>query len=212
MSVHVVSWTLRHSRSKLGDRLVLLALAEAAHDDGTYAFPKVATLATRANLSERQVQRCLRNLVDLGEIEQTGRTKSGTNIYSVTGYIRNERGDNMSPQTNAGVTPTSPLGVTPMSPELSVEPSVNQPLAAAPRKRDEIWDSLAEIFGAPTTRSAETRRGKVVSSLRRAGATPDEVFSRARRWALHYPNATMTDTALESHWDTLPRKPLRRTA
>ena len=198
-----MSWALRHSRSKLGDRLVLLALAEAAHDDGTYAFPKVATLAIRANLSERQVQRCLRNLVGLGEIEQTGQTKSGTNIYSVTGYIRHEGGDNMSPPAGAGVTPTSPLGVTPTSPELSVEPLEEQPLAAKPRKRNGNWDALTSLFGDATTRTSQKLRGKVCASLDHAGATPDEIIGRAKRWRHVFPNAALTETALEKHWPLL---------
>ena len=218
MSVHVTSWALRHSKSKLGDRLVMLTLAEAAHDDGTKAFPKVATIAERANLSERQVQRCLRNLVELGEIEQSGRTRSGTNIYSITGYIRQRRGDNMSPPDEEGVTSTSPPGVTPTSPELSVEPSV-KPLAAAPRNGhpprrskaeiNAVWEALSTIFGEPETRSAQTARGRVVQSLSAAGATPDEIFARCKRWAMHFDHATMTDNALERHWHTLSLKPRR---
>jgi len=49
----------------------------------------------------------------------------------------------------------------------------------------------------------------VCSSLRAAGATPDEIFARAKRWALHFDHATLTDHALEKHWDTLPLKPRR---
>lgn len=217
MSVHVTSWALRNSQSKLGDRLVMLTLAEAAHDDGTKAFPKVATIAARANLSERQVQRCLRNLVALGEIEATGKTRSGTVIYSITGYIASLRGDNMSPPSEPGVTPTSPPGVTPTSPDPSVEPSVEL-LAAAPqkkppseRKRNELWDTLTDIFGPVTTRTGETLRGKHVAELAAAGATPDEIIRRARSWPNHFDSATLTAPALVKHWDTLGRKPLRRT-
>jgi hypothetical protein len=69
---------------------------------------------------------------------------------------------------------------------------------------------LSAIFGEPTTRTACQVRGKVVASLRSARASPDEIVRRAKRWPLHFDTATLTDLALEKHWDTLDRKPLRR--
>ena len=77
------------------------------------------------------------------------------------------------------------------------------------RERNPIWDALAEVFGEPSTDTARTLRGKVCSSLTRAGATPDEVLRRARSWPNHFADATLTETALEKHWDALGRKPLR---
>ncbi len=197
----------------------MLTLAEAAHDDGTKAFPKVATIAVRSNLSERQVQRCLRNLVELGEIAQTGTTRSGTNIYSVVGYINHEGGDNLSPLEGEGGDAHVTPGVTPTSPELSVEPSVEQLHAPAAqngvrkgRERNDIWDALETMFGPAVTRSEQTRRGKVVASLKAAGATPEEMFARAKRWPRHFESATLTENAFEKWYSTLDpsRKPLRR--
>jgi hypothetical protein len=83
MSVHVMSWVLRHSEEKLGNRLVLLVLADYAADDGTHAFPKVDTIARDARLSRSQVQRCLRSLEENGSIAQTGKRSSGTREYRV---------------------------------------------------------------------------------------------------------------------------------
>ena len=80
-------------------------------------------------------------------------------------------------------------------------------MAAAPRARNEIWDTLTDLFGDPTTRTAQRLRGKMVASLRGAGATPDEILRRARRWPRIFPNAALTETALEKHWPLLePRK------
>ena len=67
----------------MGSRLVLLALAEFAHDDGTHAWPSVATLCERTRLSERQVRNCLRGLEASGAIVETGRSRKGTHIYTV---------------------------------------------------------------------------------------------------------------------------------
>lgn len=112
MSIAVLSWAFAHSESKLGDRLVLFALADHAKDDGTYAWPSVSTIARAAKLSERQVQRCLRNLEEMGEIELAGRSRTGTNIYSVTGFIRAQRGDNLSPLESTGGDIRDTQGVT----------------------------------------------------------------------------------------------------
>jgi hypothetical protein len=40
--------------------------------------------------------------------------------------------------------------------------------------RDEIWDALADSFGAPRTRTEQAMFGKVVAELLEAGATPLE--------------------------------------
>lgn len=79
------------------------------------------------------------------------------------------------------------------------------------RQRNPIWDALVEVFGEPSTDTARTLRGKVCSSLTRAGATPEELIARARSWPRHFEDATLTETALEKHWDKLGRPPLRVT-
>ena len=73
------------------------------------------------------------------------------------------------------------------------------------RPRNELWDALTEIFGDATTVTAQSRRGKIIRSLKAARASPDEIISRARSWPLHFDIATLTETALEKHWDTLGR-------
>lgn len=77
------------------------------------------------------------------------------------------------------------------------------------RARNPIWDALVEVFGEPSTDTSRSLRGKVCSSLTRAGATPDEILKRAKSWPRHFENATLTELALEKHWDALGRPPLR---
>ena len=77
------------------------------------------------------------------------------------------------------------------------------------RQRDEVWDALVELFGEPATDSNRKLRGKVVASLKRAGATYDEILRRAQSWPLHFESATLTETALEKHWDRLGQPPMR---
>jgi DNA-binding Lrp family transcriptional regulator len=73
-----------HSQQTLGTRLVVLALADYAHDDGTNAFPSVSTLAKKAHMSERNVQYALRKLEQAGEIARDGVHLSGAVIWRIT--------------------------------------------------------------------------------------------------------------------------------
>ncbi len=57
----------RFSKARMGERLVLLSLANFANEKGV-CWPSVQTLARDTLLSERQVQRCLQSLVELQEI------------------------------------------------------------------------------------------------------------------------------------------------
>lgn len=41
--------------------------------------------------------------------------------------------------------------------------------------RDELWNTISELFGDTRTRSEASRRGKVIGELLEAGATADEV-------------------------------------
>lgn len=72
MSIRVVEWVLVHSLVEArGDLLVLIVLATHAHDDGSSAFPSVATIAAKARLTRRGTQLALRNLEAVGAVERT---------------------------------------------------------------------------------------------------------------------------------------------
>lgn len=81
-------------------------------------------------------------------------------------------------------------------------------LANTPRPRDDIWDGLVVVFGEPTE-SQRSLRGQIVASLRLAGATRTEITRRAGMWPVHFPDATLTPTALEKFWNQLANPPLR---
>ncbi len=58
-------------------RDVLQALSDHAKDDGTGAFPSVALLAWKTDLSERQTQRVLKKLASMQLIERVAYAKGG---------------------------------------------------------------------------------------------------------------------------------------
>ena len=80
---------------------------------------------------------------------------------------------------------------------------------APQRERNQVWDALAEIFGEPETRTSRSLRGKVCKSLTEADANAAEVFLRVQAWPMLFPDATLTDIALEKHWTALGRPALR---
>lgn len=62
MSVRVMSWVWEHSTAGGSERLVLLAIADNAADDGSNAWPSLHTLARKTLLDVRTVRRILRRL------------------------------------------------------------------------------------------------------------------------------------------------------
>lgn len=83
MSVHILSWVLKHSPATRGSRLVLIVLADHAGHDGTNAYPSVQTIAHQARLSERATRYALRDLENCGLISYTGLGPAGTRCYRV---------------------------------------------------------------------------------------------------------------------------------
>jgi hypothetical protein len=68
VSVKVMTWVWDHSQSRGSDRLVLLAIADCASEDGSNAYPSMAELVRKTGLSERAVQYAVKALVLLGEL------------------------------------------------------------------------------------------------------------------------------------------------
>lgn len=85
MSIRAINWVLERSEATLGSRLVLIALADCAHPDGTKAFPSVETIAHHARMTRRAAQAGLRKLEQEKHIEATGRTRHGTIVYRIVG-------------------------------------------------------------------------------------------------------------------------------
>jgi hypothetical protein len=67
-----------HAAVSGGDLLVLLAMADFAHDDGSGVYPLQSTLAAKARMTERNLRYCLEALETAGYIERQG--KRGTRI------------------------------------------------------------------------------------------------------------------------------------
>lgn len=146
MANNVLNWVWQHSRSKHGSRLVLLALADRARDNGL-AWPSVAELKQMTGLGERAVQAAIIDLAKLGELEvgyQQG--PKGCNRYrllmpptpadiappqilrgaDIAGPPQNVRGSGPSPQVG-GQTPAdiAPPAISAPPPQISTSTPAN---------------------------------------------------------------------------------------
>lgn len=118
-----------------GPLLVLLALADYANDDGTGAYPKQSTLATKTRLSERHVRRVLAALEDKTYIERMGRTPGGVVEWKVE----------PDPDILAARSPVSDEPGHPGPTEPSTEPPEDEATASPPKS------SGLDLYFVPTT-------------------------------------------------------------
>jgi len=145
--------------------LIMLALADFANDDG-YAWPSIATVASKCRLSSRQTQRIIHELIDEGalEIAKQGDGRGNSTFYRIKDVAddtvssespikgdicdtvselkrvtsRARKGDTQRER----VTPSAVKGDIAMSPdplEPSLEPSINR--ARAPQPSTNAFDT-----------------------------------------------------------------------
>lgn len=205
-----------------GARMTLICLMQFAWKGDP--FPGQEKLGQMIGVTDRTIREYLTELKDAGYLKVYRRGRGKTNVYRIAQLkllaVGGRWPEKSSVEEKSDRKQSSALERKQASAkEYEVEEDEVEGQAVAPqtssqnghpRPRNETWDALSAIFGEPTTRSAQKVRGKVCASLRSARASPAEIETRARRWPLHFDSATLTDLALEKHWDTLGRKPLRR--
>jgi hypothetical protein len=129
LSVEALTYVWFHSKSRLATRLVALALADYA-DDKWSSYPGIKKLAQKARISPRQAQRCIQELISLGELKVGyGQSQYGTNVYEIQHLARrNVTPDNLPPLTNQAeiVSDLSPKPSTKPSEENSEESSIKR--------------------------------------------------------------------------------------
>lgn len=194
MSVKVMAWVWDHSQARERDRLVLLAIADHCDHDGSNAWPKLETLAAKVACSVRTVQRSIRALVDLGELEvevnaggsRDTRPDHRPNRYRIvmdgTTLLSprpTPRGDNGAAY---GVTRLSSRGVTRPSPPIK-EPSVGPILEPSARDRRSLDADLEAGRGFPSRRRLA---GEVKGEVLRRRQVPASELPRVFELALEF--------------------------
>lgn len=199
MSIRVMQWVWEHSPTTRGDRLVLLAIADCASDDGTRAWPSLPTIAEKANLTVRACQSALRRLTKAGHLEvemQTG--PRGVNRYTVVmtkavsklrgeertpGEVTDSRGEVNAPEgvklTTESMSLTSPVTVL----EPSIEPS-DEPSNA--RAFNDRVNDLAKRWSAMVPLSNLNQSKSVLAKALGTGATFEQVNAAMESLVGHY--------------------------
>lgn len=191
MSFKVTNWVWNRSESRNGARLVMLALADRADDNGC-SWPSIDDLAERTKLTPRAVQKGIATLVEIGELEvENGGGRHRSNRYRIIPKPRTLDGvTDDKPRTLDGVsaqeTPNS-AHKTPnfeaetlnfatrnpvqSSPEPPLEPSENRHRNHPPTPRGEpplgerIFAKWWEQYGHTTAQSKRTIRQAIGEAL-----------------------------------------------
>lgn len=186
MSVAVSAWVWEHAPVKSGELVVLLGLADNAHDDGTGAYPSQATLAVKSRMTERQVRRCLGSLEADGLIRRQGMTQGGVVVWAVVMAPP----DNMSTRTSASDPPghgrpTEP-SLEPSSSERGQRAGARVKIGGKPVDPD-AWRLTASVLD-----SFNVQAGRKLRLLTSAGVPSDaarRIYGRLR----DYPDLTLAE-------------------
>lgn len=198
MSVKIMSMVFERYPSGGGERLLALALADHAHDDGTRIFPSVARLALKSVQSERNVQRQLRRMEQIGWLIKVADIPNGrgyANEYRINpDWLK---GDNLSPfsqdqkgdiSDQKGDTRLSQKGDTRLSPQPSltiIEPSV-LPTSSEKQPKSICWNKEKNCFTNISNEQMEKWR------IAFPGIDIDGTLDRIEIWFLRRTNASRT--------------------
>jgi hypothetical protein len=79
------------------------------------------------------------------------------------------------------------------------------------KPRDVVWDALEEILGfTPRTDSERKAFGKIVRSLKNAGATPEEMQNAAKEYTKAWPHCELTLWSFEKWFGHFLSKVVKR--
>lgn len=227
MSIAALNWAWSQQCPNATSKLVLLALADKANEDGE-CWPGMGKVAEMAGISARQVSTHLGRLEDAGLLTRSrSRRDDGTmSCYRYHLNVQEKRtasgsappveADRHRQPTTSGSGASSPPEVQRRNhrkPASAQEPPVNPQGTLAPdkpapkrRTRDPIFDAVVSECGIDPSELTKSARGAVntaVKQLRDIGATAEEIHARARRHREQWPDATLTPTSLAKHYAQL---------
>ena len=221
MSNLVLTWVFHESNARTTDRLVLLALADEADDDGM-TWPSQRRIAAKARLNRSTVQEAIRRLEDAGEVvvlrpEQSGRghfsryiVTMGREAEKARQTVLFERGEMDGPSPSLPSEKGTGKGRKRMGlahPAPSPMPLQGVPTKKNPHARDPLFDALrlawgerpAALFGRVKRELLETYGDEVTPALITARS-----LEAQRRWPQCSPKS------LVNNWPDLT--PQRRDA
>jgi hypothetical protein len=162
-------------------------------------------LATVAGVGRDALRAAMQTLIDTGYVVRTRESDDGKPPVCVTRVYD-------QPQTKVGLAEVGfpDRGETqPLSNEgvlvTNEVPLADKPPESVTRKKDNLFETVAEVCGIGLTTLTRTARGqlnKAAKELREIDATDEQVRHKAKAYKAQYPNATLTPTALIKHWSS----------
>jgi len=179
MSVRAMAWAWRQQLSG-PEKLVLMAVADHADDDGI-CWPGNAHIARKCNLSQRSVQRHIKNLIDNGYMtarrryRETGGQTSNLYVLNVEGVTHSHGGDDRL--TWGDDTSVAPITIK--------EPPYEKPTTTTDIELPEWMAVLCE-----------------------KDKPEQDTIKRMLRWAVPHDDTTLRETAyaLVEKWDSYKAK------
>lgn len=197
MSVKVMTAVFDHSRAMGNDRLVLLAIADEAKDDGTNAYPGFALLETKTRIPKRTIVRCIERLEKLGELTAVRPETPGRGRFTVYTVVLPGIGDTLTPipdEKGCGKVPdrcqigdTPPL-LTSTDTEYAVRgtqnPKIIRPPDDARTDQQLITDAFTAFWKAYPRKTAKGEARKAwPRAIKAAGGDLGKIVGGVRRYA-----------------------------
>jgi hypothetical protein len=137
------------------DKIVLLALADCANDEG-HCWPSVASLVRKCSKSERTIQGCIKRLVEEGLLIRREVLGKGCN-YTVLPQ-RPAASAPRSDNAPAGNAPPQPLPPTPAAAADKPSRTINTEAKASSQRVVDYYNSKAKKHGWPQVRVLDASR------------------------------------------------------
>lgn len=218
MSAQATAWAWSVTTGSPTRKAVLVALANRHNPDTGLCFPAIPRIAVELEMSERTVQRALRDLEDHGFITTVERFRENgaqsSNAYALAFQEPVDNSVGGVTHSHRGGEPVSPGGDT-VSP---LELKENYVRAKAltelvekaearyveKRPRDQVWDALTAIFGpAPTGKISRGAWNAACKSLRADGCDGSNLETIAAAFRKTWPGIELTPTGLAKHYPML---------
>jgi hypothetical protein len=207
MSTGCIAAVFRHSESKGCARLVMLAMADEANDEGwlTAYRRSQGWLAKKANVDRATVRRAIDTLVELGEVEVLA-TGDGRESSDYRLHLTGIEGVQDAPPAGAGCPPrgrnVQPQGVQDAPPIIPFSPVLPQSLptddgssvVASSRSQDRFED-FWRVYPRHVAKSIASRAWKAACKK----ADPAAIIAGAERYASE-PGREMRFTAHPATW------------
>ena len=181
MSIRIMSEVWRTDLPTT-EKMVLLVIADHASDDGTNAYPSQATIASKASISIRTVQRCVNNLIKFNYLYMTKHAGGSAgcredripHLYTIN--LLRLRGDNLTTRQRGDTSDSNGVTLAPVTRRLTRPKNhTNEPSLETSNQFDLFW----KIY--PIKVSKKTAEIAFIKALK---ITPFEtILEGAKRYA-----------------------------